>query len=232
MKVLAIDTSAGAASAAIVEDNVLLGEYILNHGKTHSQKIMVMIKELLEDLELKIGDIDLFAVANGPGSFTGLRIGVAAMKALAHSVKKPIVGVSPLEAIAYSLPFSGTVVPVMDARQNRIYTAVYRWDKDGMTELTAPTASTIEECAEWCGKLSGTIVFAGDGAAIHEEYLRETMGERAVFAPFASVMQRASSIAAIALNKAKNGGAVSYLELKPEYLRKSQAERELERNGK
>lgn len=227
MKVLAVDTSANVATAAVMEDNTLLGEYILNHKKTHSQKIMVMIDELLRDLELAVGDIDLFAVANGPGSFTGLRIGVATMKALAHSVGKPIAGVSPLAGMAYNLPYAEhIIVPIMDARANRVYTASYIWD-EGLKEITEPEATTIEECIENCGELMETI-FVGDGADAHMEYIKEKLGDRAIFAPAAVSRQRASSIAALAMEMAKRGETVSYSELKPVYLRKSQAERELE----
>lgn len=231
MKVLAVDTSANVATAAVAEDNILLGEYILNHKKTHSQKIMVMIEELLSDLELSVRDIDLFAVANGPGSFTGLRIGVATMKALAHSVNKPIVGISSLAGMAYNLPYAEhIIVPVMDARKNRVYTASYIWD-EGFKELTQPEATTIEECVEGCGEFLDTI-FVGDGAVVHKEYIKEKLGEHAVFAPPAALMQRASSIAALAIEKAKKGEVSNYIELKPVYLRKSQAERELEEKEK
>lgn len=231
MKALAVDTSANVATAAVMEEGVLLGEYILNHKKTHSQKIMVMIEELLSDLELTIQDIDLFAVANGPGSFTGLRIGVATMKALAHSVNKPIVGVSPLAGMAYNLPYAEhIIVPVMDARANRVYTASYIWD-EGFKELTEPEATTIEECVASCGELLDT-VFVGDGAVRHMEYIKEKLGDKAIFAPATAMNQRASSIAALALDMAKRGEVSNYADLKPVYLKKSQAEQELEERQK
>lgn len=227
MKILAIDTSANVATAAVAEDDTLLCEYILNHKKTHSQKIMVMIENLLKDLELTVHDIDLFAVANGPGSFTGLRIGVATMKALSHSVNKPIVGVSSLAGMAYNLPYAEhIIVPVMDARANRVYTASYIWDEE-FKEITEPEATTIEECVANCGELMDTL-FVGDGAIAHREYIKEKLGDRAFFAPQPAMLQRASSIAAIAYDMAKKGEVMNYAELKPVYLRKSQAERELE----
>lgn len=231
MKALAVDTSANVATAAVMEEGVLLGEYILNHKKTHSQKIMVMIEELLSDLELTIQDIDLFAVANGPGSFTGLRIGVATMKALAHAMNKPIVGVSPLAGMAYNLPYAEhIIVPVMDARANRVYTASYIWD-EGFKELTEPEATTIEECVASCGELLDTI-FVGDGAVRHMEYIKEKLGDKAMFAPATAMNQRASSIAALALDMAKRGEVSNYADLKPVYLKKSQAEQELEERQK
>lgn len=232
MKVLALDTSSNVATAAVVEDGKLLGESILNHKKTHSQKIMVMVEELLNDLELTVNDIDLFAAANGPGSFTGLRIGVATIKALAHSVNKPVVGVSTLAGLAYNMPYAEhIIVPIMDARRNQVYTASYIWDEDGFRELTPDEAISIEECVADCGEFTDTI-FVGDGVEVHREYIKEKLGERAYFAPAPALMQRASSIAAIALMKAEKGETMNYSELTPFYLRKSQAEREYEEKHK
>lgn len=226
MRVLAIDTTSNVATAAVVEDELLLGERILNFKKTHSQKIMPMISELLGELELKAEDIDVFAVANGPGSFTGLRIGVATIKALAHSVNKPVVGVSTLAGMAYNLPYcEHIIVPIMDARRNQVYTASYIWDEDGFKELSPDEAISIEECVASCGELLDT-VFVGDGVSVHRAYIEEQLGERAHFVPASSALQRASSIAMIAMDKAKNGEFMKYSELVPFYLRKSQAERE------
>ena len=232
MKILAIDTSSNVASAAVVEDGILLGECILNHKKTHSQKIMVMVQELINDLELTVQDIDIFAAANGPGSFTGLRIGVATVKALAHSVNKPVVGISTLAGLAYNLPYAEhIIVPIMDARRNQVYTASYIWDEDGFKELSSDEAISIEECVESCGELLDTI-FVGDGVPVHRKYITEKLAERAHFAPPSALMQRASSIAMLALEKAKKGETEHYSELKPFYLRKSQAEREYDEKHK
>jgi tRNA threonylcarbamoyladenosine biosynthesis protein TsaB len=232
MKVLAIDTASNVATAAVAEDGIILGERILNFKKTHSQKIMPMISELFAELELKASDIDVFAVANGPGSFTGLRIGVATIKALAHSVGKPVVGVSTLAGLAYNLPYcEHIIVPIMDARRNQVYTASYIWDEEGFRELSPDEAISIEECADSCGELLDT-VFVGDGVPVHRAYLEERLGERAHFAPASALMQRASSIAMIAMEKAKRGETQNYNELVPFYLRKSQAEREYEEKQK
>ena len=232
MKILAMDTSSDVASVAVTEDNRLLGEYTMNNKKkTHSQKLMVMIDVLLKDIEVDISEIDLFAVSHGPGSFTGLRIGVATAKALAHACQKPIIGISTLEALAYNLPFcEHIIVPVMDAGKNRVYAASYIWD-EGFRTLGEPEAMTIEECVESCGVLLET-VFVGDGAAVHMEYIKEQLGEQAFFAPANSLEQRASSVACAAYEKYKNGEASSYTEVNPVYLKKSQAERELEERNK
>lgn len=228
MRILAVDTSSNVATAAVMEDNTLLGEYILNHKKTHSQKIMVMIEQLLADLELTVQDIDLFAASVGPGSFTGLRIGVATVKALAHAAGKRVVSVGTLEALAYNVPHAEhIIVPIMDARRNNVFTASYIWD-EGFKEIGEPEAISIEECVESCGEFLDTI-FVGDGVAVHGEYIREKLGEHAIFPHGAVIGARASSVAACAMEKAKRGDAQSYLEMKPYYIRKSQAEQELEK---
>ncbi|MBQ2670129.1 MAG: tRNA (adenosine(37)-N6)-threonylcarbamoyltransferase complex dimerization subunit type 1 TsaB [Clostridia bacterium] len=231
MKVLAVDTSSNVATVAVMEDDLLLGEYILNHKKTHSQKIMPMIEQLLCDLELTASDIDIFAAAVGPGSFTGLRIGVATVKALAHATGKRVVSVGTLEALAYNVPHcEHIIVPIMDARRNNIFTASYIWD-EGFKEIGEPEGITIEECVDACGNFLET-VFVGDGAIIHKGYIVEKLGDKAIFPHGAVLNSRASSVAAIAMERAKKGETQSYLEMKPFYIKKSQAEKELEEKEK
>lgn len=226
MKVLAIDTSSNAASVALMEDDILLGEFVLNHKKTHSQEIMPMIDEVLRRCECKVSDIDLFAAAKGPGSFTGLRIGIATVKGLAHSVNKPVIGIGTLEGLAHNLPFSEhTIVPIMDARRSQVYTGAYLWSDGELLEIGEPEAMSIEECVESCGNFLET-VFLGDGVPVYKEFIKEKLGDKAIFAPASCNMQKASSIAALALKKAEN--CESYYGLEPLYLRKSQAERERE----
>ena len=227
MRVLAIDTSSNVATVAVMEDELLLGEYILNHKKTHSQKIMTMIEQILSELELTVQDIDIFAAAIGPGSFTGLRIGVATVKALSHATGKTVVSVGTLEALAYNVPYAEhIIVPIMDARRDNVFTASYIWD-EGFKEIGEPEAISIDECLESCGEFLDTI-FVGDGVKVHREYIKEKLGDKAIFPPANALNSRASSVAALALDKAKRGETQSYLEMKPYYIRKSQAERELE----
>ena len=215
------------ATVAVMEDELLLGEYILNHKKTHSQKIMTMIEQILSELELTVQNIDIFAAAIGPGSFTGLRIGVATVKALAHATGKPVVSVGTLEALAYNVPYAEhIIVPIMDARRDNVFTASYIWD-EGFKEIGEPEAISIDECLESCGEFLDTI-FVGDGVKVHREYIKEKLGDKAIFPPANALNSRASSVAALALDKAKRGETQSYLEMKPYYIRKSQAERELE----
>lgn len=226
MRVLAVDTTSNAASVALVEDNILVGEFVLNHKKTHSQEILPMIDEVLHRAGCEASDIDLFAAASGPGSFTGLRIGIATVKGLAHSVNKPVVGIGTLEALAYNLPFcEHIIVPIMDARRNQVYTGAYMWQEGELVELGEPEAISIEECIDSCSDFLET-VFMGDGVPVHMEYIKEKLGDKALFAPASCNMQRASSIAMLAMKRADQ--AESYHGLMPYYIRKSQAERERE----
>lgn len=230
MRILAIDTSSNVAAAAVTEDGKLTGEYILNHKKTHSQKIMPMIDELMKSAELDVKDIDLFAAVTGPGSFTGLRIGAAAVKALAQVTKKPVAAINTLEALAYNLPFCPyLIVPMMDARRRDVYTAVY----EGIgNPIMTPCAAEVDECVKYVKQLGKTAVFLGDGAYIHKEYIMAELGDKALFAPVNLSEQRASSAAACALDKYNRGEILSYSELEPYYIRKSQAEREYDEKNK
>ncbi len=231
MKSLAVDTSTNVASVAVMEDDLLLGEYTMNHKKTHSQKIMVMIEQLLNDLELTVNDIDIFAASVGPGSFTGLRIGVATIKALAHAAGKKVVSIGTLEALAYNVPRAEhIIVPIIDARRNNVFTASYIWD-DGFKEIGAPEGVTIEECVESCKNFPDAI-FVGDGAMVHRDYIAEKLGEHAIFPHGAVMNARASSVAAAAIEKARMGETQSYLEMKPYYIKKCQAEKDLEEKEK
>ena len=225
MRILAIDTATDTATAAVTDSGFLIGECILNHKKTHSQKLMVLIERMMGDLELDVSDIDLFAAAEGPGSFTGLRIGIATVKALAHSVNKPVIGVSTLEGLAYNLPYAdGLIVPVMDARNNQVFNAAYEWAGDELREVIAPNACDINECIE---RVKGkNAIFTGDGVNVHADLINEIGGR---IAPVNARLSRASSIAAASENKQ----TIHYTELTPKYLRLSQAERELaERKAK
>ncbi len=229
MRILAIDTASNVATAAIVEDDKLLGEFILNHKKTHSQKIMPVIDELLTSCELSVEEIDLFAAANGPGSFTGLRIGVATVKGLAHATGKPVVGINALEGLAWNVAgYPGTVVALMDARREQVYTAAYRWDGEALETVQQACVLPVKELLE---RQQQRCIFVGDGAVLHQELIQKSLGGRAVIAPGNQQGQRASSVAALALQKAKRGLTESYLTLEPFYLRKSQAEQEYEKKA-
>lgn len=227
MKILAIDSSANVASVALTDNDKLAGEYSINHKKTHSQKLMPMLKQLLSDCETSLSQIDLFAVAAGPGSFTGLRIGVATAKALAHAMDKPVAGVSTLEAMAYHLPYYPKLIaPIMDARRDQVYTGVYQWTGERLATILEPVAIAVQQLCDFIALRECDTVFLGDGVPVHWELIGDRLGVRALFAPVNANMQKASCIAAVARRMAQDGKVCSYDQLLPIYLRKSQAERE------
>ncbi|MBO4898134.1 MAG: tRNA (adenosine(37)-N6)-threonylcarbamoyltransferase complex dimerization subunit type 1 TsaB [Clostridia bacterium] len=222
MKILGLECSAAAAGAAIVSDGKLLSEAYLNIGLTHSETLMPLIDTVLNFAKLDISDIDLFAVSNGPGSFTGLRIGVGTIKGLAMGQNKPVCGVSSLKALCYNVKNAeGLIAPIMDARRGEVYNGLYKWDGDTLCEIEPMRAIPVDKLAIEC--FEGA-TFVGDGAAVHKARLRELLGDKAKFAQDAFIYQRASSVAMAAINEKE----VNAEELLPVYIRKPQAERELE----
>ena len=222
MNILAIDTSALTATAAILSGDTLLGEISTTTKLTHSQTIMPMIDELLNKVSLDISDIDLFACSEGPGSFTGLRIGIGTIKGLAYGLGKGVVGISTLEALAHNIAFTPCIIsPIMDARRGQVYNALYRWNGEKLECIKEPRALAIEEL---CGELTEKTIFVGDGVKVHMEKITELLGENALFAPPQHRLQRAGSVAYAALYQKECDAA----ELTAVYLRKPQAERERE----
>lgn len=226
MTVLAIDTSSSVAAVAVSRDGVLLGEYTLNNGLTHSQRLLPMVDELLKSLNMTIKDIDAFACSTGPGSFTGLRIGIASVKGFAFAENKPCVSVSGLEAMAYNHIHTDYIIcPLMDARAGQVYNATYRRYRGKLKMIIPPRAVEIETVIRELSETGKTVLFLGDGVKPNLEIIK-TLGEKAVIGEFNNNMQRAATIALIAEEKIKKGEIVSGQELEAEYLRKSQAERE------
>ncbi|TCO76431.1 tRNA (adenosine(37)-N6)-threonylcarbamoyltransferase complex dimerization subunit type 1 TsaB [Marinisporobacter balticus] len=233
MKILALDTSSIVATVAVMDEGKLIGEYTIHHKRTHSQKLMPMIEELLKNCELTMQDIDVVAVAEGPGSFTGLRIGVATAKGLAHAVNIPVVGISTLDALAMNSAFShGIICPILDAKRSQVYAGVYKWDHENLHIIEEPMAISIENLVEKLSERPENVLFLGDGIENNKDYLIEKLKKRAVFAPNSVKMPRASSVAQIGLQKAKNKKLQNYYELTPTYLRKSEAERQYEEKMK
>lgn len=233
MKILSVDTSSNVATVAVTDDEKLVCEILVNTKKTHSQTLMPMIDSALKQSGLEISDIDLIASANGPGSFTGLRIGVSAVKGFAHAMDIPVVGVSILTAMAYNLPFCEYIIsPILDARRDQVYNAVYKWNDGELNEICQPRALSVDELIGEFLTSEKKVVFLGDGVSVHREYIKEKLGDKAVFAPVSANEQRASGLAAAAKKLYDEGKAVSCYELAPIYLRKPQAERELEEKEK
>lgn len=231
MKVLAVDTSAGVAAVAIMENDRLLGEFILNHKKTHSQKLMPLMKELMDSLELRPEDIDIYAASSGPGSFTGLRIGITTIKAIAYAANKPVIGIPTLDALAFNIsPTDSLICPIMDARNNQVYTAVYKWEKNLQVSITEYMGIPVSELVQQLKGKNQKVIFIGDAVDMHRDYLKKELGENCEFAQGGLLLQRASSVAQLAVIRASSGKTENCFDLVPFYLRKSQAEREYEKN--
>lgn len=229
MRILALDTSTDVASAAISENGVIIGEYSCNKGKTHSQKIMPMIQNLLEKLDMSALDMDAFAASVGPGSFTGLRIGVTTVKAMAFAAGKPVISVPTLDALAYNLPMvSSLICPVIDARNNQVFTAVYGFDGGSLKRHTDYLAVHINELADIISHMEGEVIFLGDAAVKHRAFFISELGERVRIAPQNTALAKASSVAALACEAYNSGKLESCYDMVPFYLRKPQAEREKE----
>lgn len=226
MKILALESSAVAASAALCEDEMLLGQTYLHTGLTHSQTLLPMAASLLEQCGLKPQDLDLIAVATGPGSFTGLRIGVAAAKGLAWAAELPCAGCSTLEAMAWSLAgFQGEVCAAMDARRHQVYNARFQVNGTAPHRLTPDRAIALADLVKELEGTSVPQIVVGDGAQLCYDALTAA-GIPAVLAPPNLRMQSAWGVARMGLELARTGQTVSPGELVPIYHRLSQAERE------
>ncbi len=226
MKILAFETSAKAASVALMENGKLLGESYQNTGLTHSQTLMVMAEDLLKTCGLTAKDVEAVAVAAGPGSFTGVRIGVAAAKGFAWGAQLPCYGVSTLDAMARSLGvYQGYVVPAMDARRSQVYTAIFHAQKGMLTRLEEDMAISLAELKEKIKNFEEPVFLVGDGALLcYNTLLEEVPG--LVLPPEHRVHQRASGVALAAQAQLDAGAAGDGGTLTPNYLRLSQAERE------
>lgn len=234
MRILAIDSSAISASAAVLEDDRLLGEFFINTRQTHSQTLMPMVESVLKCTNVPLNSIDLFAVSAGPGSFTGVRIGVACVKGMAMPEKKPCAGVSTLEAIAYNLAHLDAVVcAVMDARCGQVYNAVFSSNGGNLQRITEDRAISIEDLTKECKsigeKYTKPLFLVGDGAKLC--YNTSGFHElNAVLPPEHLLYQRAFGVAKSAAALYTRGKTVTPAALAPIYLRLPQAERELKKH--
>ncbi len=227
MKILALDSSGLVASVAVIEDDNMLGEYTVNYKKTHSQTLLPMLDEVAQMIELDLESVDAIAIAGGPGSFTGLRIGSATAKGLGLALKKPIVNVPTVEGLAYNLVGCPEVVcPLMDARRNQTYTGLYTFQGNEMTTLKEQCAVGIDEIIDTINTTGREVVFLGDGVPVFRDYIAEHCKVPYRFAPAHMNKQRAGAVAVLGMKYFSEGRYESAAEHKPEYLRLSQAERE------
>lgn len=227
MKLLALDSSGLVASVAVVEDDNLIGEYTVNYKKTHSQTLLPMLDTVAGMIDLDLQSVDAIAVAKGPGSFTGLRIGSATAKGLGLALDKPLVEVPTVDGLAYNLWGAADVVcPLMDARRNQTYTGLYEFIDGQMHVIEAQCAVDITQIVERINALGRAVIFLGDGVPVFRPYLEEQVQVPYTFAPAHLNKQRAGAVAALALTYVREGKTVSAQAHQPDYLRLSQAERE------
>ncbi|MBI3397995.1 MAG: tRNA (adenosine(37)-N6)-threonylcarbamoyltransferase complex dimerization subunit type 1 TsaB [Deltaproteobacteria bacterium] len=222
MKILAIDTSASSGSIALLEDESLIAELTTCIQKTHAERLLPSIKNLLDSIDIKIGDIDGFALTTGPGSFTGLRIGLSTIKGFAWSLNKPIAAVSTLEALAMNLPYSDKpVCPILDARKKELYAAIYRMNNNWPVCVMADTAISPHALIE---RIKEPTIFLGDGVKVYGNLIKDVLEDMAVIAPSHLWPIKASNIGLLAWEKFKSGIVDKPETIALNYLRASEAE--------
>lgn len=227
MRILALDSSGLVASVALVEDDTMLAEYTVNYKKTHSQTLLPMLDVIAEMIELDLSTIDAIAVAAGPGSFTGLRIGSATAKGLGLALNKPLIEIPTVDALAYNFYDTDKLIcPMMDARRQQVYTGVYTFENHQLKVLRPQTTAAVTEVMEWLADYGKEVIFLGDGVPVYRALVEEKMQTPYSFAPAHMNRQRAGAVASLAAIYAKEGKIVHARDHQPEYLRLSQAERE------
>jgi tRNA threonylcarbamoyladenosine biosynthesis protein TsaB len=231
MKILALDSSGLVASVAIVVDGITVAEYTVNHKKTHSQTLLPMLNEIKEMTQLDLATVDAIAVAAGPGSFTGLRIGSATAKGLGLALNIPIIPVPTVDALAYNLYGSNDLIcPIMDARRNQVYTGLYEFENDKLKiiekQCAADISDTVDKINDICGKSNKKVIFLGDGVEVYRQRIEEIIKAGYSFAPACANRQRAACVATLGIELYKNGVYETAADHAPVYLRLSQAERE------
>ena len=231
MKILALDSTAVVASVAVCDGEKLLACYTVNAGNTHSETLLPMVESALKATDLTVDDIELFALSEGPGSFTGVRIGAATVKGLAFGREKPCVGVSTLEALAYNLcGFEGILCPCMNARRNQVYNALLRAEKGILTRISEDRAIALADLKTELESIDGPIYLVGDGADLTSKMLYDL---NLILPAEWRQHQRAVGVGLAALASIARGETGDAATLAPNYLRLSQAERErLEKENK
>lgn len=232
MRILAIDSSGLVATVAVVEEeneiSKTIAEYTINYKKTHSQTLLPMLDEIVKMTDMNLDTIDAIAVAGGPGSFTGLRIGSATAKGLGLALKKPLIHIPTVDGLAYNLCYTDRIIcPIMDARRNQVYTGIYQMDGDKLQVLEAQMAVEIDELAKKLCTYGKPVIFLGDGVPVFKPYIEEHIQVPHSYAPIHLSQQRAGALGALALQYYHEGKYESAAEHQPDYLRLSQAEREL-----
>jgi len=225
MLILGIDTSTLVGSVGLLNDNAVLGEFTLNIKRTHSERLLPALDTLLRETGVSLAEIDLISVAQGPGSFTGLRIGVTTANSLAQAAEKNIIGVTSLEVLADNLAYvQGLICPILDARKGEVYTCLHRTDgKGGQEQILSPSALTIDRLLEIIHQENDDVYFTGDAVKVYEKYLQEKLGQRYTSLPSSLLIPRGCVVARLGWQKWQKGKQENF-PLQPLYLRKSEAE--------
>lgn len=230
MKILALDSSGLVASVAILEEERVIAEYTMNHKKTHSQTLLPMLDEIIKMTGTDLNEIDAIAIAGGPGSFTGLRIGSATAKGLGLALDKPLIHIPTIEALAnnlYGTNVNQIICPIMDARRDQVYTGFYSFDGGILVTIKDQNAAGIRETVDALNEIGSEVIFLGDGVPVYKEIIAEHMKVPYLFAPAHLNRQRAAAVGGLAFQYFKDGKIETAEDHKPVYLRLSQAEREL-----
>lgn len=232
MKILSLDSATECATVAIIDNDKILGETIVNYKKQHSVIMMPMIDNLLKSCSLSVSDIDGFVVSSGPGSFTGLRIGMSTIKGLVQATKKPFVTINSLDGLANNLfNTQGIICPIIDALRGNVYTNFYRFKNNSLVALNEPQLLSMEEVIKKCSDFNESITFIGDGTLKFKDNILNSL-TKAFIAPSHLNVTKASSIGYLGYLRLVNNEGDNVLNSSPLYLRLCQAEREYEEKVK
>lgn len=226
MRIFVLDASTQVASAAMMEDGKLVYEANLITGLTHSEKLMPLIDQAFTITGWTPDSVDVYGAVEGPGSFTGLRIGIATLKGLAQAANKPVTGVGTLDVLAMNVPFfTGIVAPILDARRGEVYSALFHWHDGRLVRETGDLAIPLEELMDEIEKRERSALFLGDGVPVFRESITARLGEKAFFAPESHRLQRASSAATLVWERAAAGRTQAAETMVPRYVRSSNAKK-------
>lgn len=231
--ILAIDSSSLVATVGIISEDAIIAEYTVNLKKTHSQTLLCMIDEIFKMTGIAKSDIKAIAVSDGPGSFTGLRIGAATAKGLAMALNIPIIAVPSIEVMAYNYNHCNKMIcPIMDARRNHVYTGLFSCEEDEMTKIVETCTISVEELVRVVKKYNQKTIFIGDGVDAFREYIDENLDIEHTYGLPHMNRQKSSTLGSIALKMFSEGNVIDADTFAPQYLRLSQAERERMENDK
>lgn len=228
MKILVLESSGLVASVALMEEDKMICEFTMNHKKTHSQTLLPMVDEMLKITGFDKKELDAVAISKGPGSFTGLRIGSATAKGFAQALNIPVVSISSLEGLAANLyGTTDLICPIMDARRSQVYTGIFQYEGERLTARMEDDAVSVADLIQLLNEKGEPVIFLGDGVPVYQKLLEEGLTVPYRFAPAHMNRQRAGAVGVLAVQYYKEGRVEASRDHKPEYLRKSQAEREL-----